>query len=340
MNSSEDISQLPLGWARSPQTTAALTPVALPYSSLAWFPEAEVPHGVPFDAIYQEHLSRLSHGFVLQNCSVQLRDYLLERGCQAAAMGAEAVLQLPWRGKRSVRELARRGRRHGAIRELAHTPANQYTLNQFVTDSARGQAPQLKHTARPTFDGTTRCFVLEEAANHWLGAITISMVTPTYAHVERLLRRQQAPVGVMEAIITEIANTLVGEGVTELSLGNIFPPVPELDPVFEEHRHSAELWRMSQLAFTLGRASKFAFNYEGLWRFKEKFSPTWRPLYLCATPRLSWATILGITQSIGYFSLAHHRTIGRFTWDRYPDIEILTPKNLNQNAPRQLTKNV
>jgi hypothetical protein len=112
----DSVTHLPLSWARTNIADPVFNVVRLPYTSPGWIPTAEIPHHYSFEQVYREHLRPLADGFVLQSCGLPLRDYLIGQGCQVAAMGAEAVLDLPWRGKRSVRELSRRGRRHGAAR--------------------------------------------------------------------------------------------------------------------------------------------------------------------------------------------------------------------------------
>jgi hypothetical protein len=170
---------------------------------------------------------------------------------------------------------------------------------------------QLKHTERSRFDSSTRCFAFTTSEQRWLGAITISSPGPEYAHCERLLRHRDAPVGIMEAIITALAEKLAAEGVQHLSLGTVTPvPAEEIDRIFKPHRHPEELWSRSRLAFGLGSALRFVYNAQGLWRFKNKFSPRWEPLYLCASPALSWATIAGVVQATGYFGLVREKLEG------------------------------
>jgi hypothetical protein len=304
------VSRLPLSWARTNATVPAFNLVRLPYSSPGWIPTAEIPHHYSFDQVYREYLSSLPNGFVLQSCSRHLRDYLIQQGCQAAPMGAEAVLDLPWRGKRSVRELARRGRRHGFVQEIKFSTQHHQKLAQLIRNTPSRQGVELKHTERSEFDESTRCFVFETTEQNWLGAITISTPAPDYVHTELILRHREAPVGIMEAIITAITTQLAQEGVQHFSLGTVTPlPAAESDEIFAAHRHPDELWTRSQLSFMLGRALKFALNAEGLWRFKDKFSPRWEPLYLCASPELSWATIAGLLQATGYFDLVLDRLL-------------------------------
>jgi len=298
------ISQLPRSWARTKSVKPVFNQVKLPFSALAWIPNAEIPHHYSFDQIYHQYLSSLEDGFVLQSCGLPLRDYLIKRGCQVAAMGAEAVLDLPWRGKRSLRALARRGRRNGIAREVACNETHQQKLTQLIRNAHARQGPLLKYTERAEFDAAARCFVFETAENQWVGAITLSMDAPNSYHTELLLRHPDAPVGIMEALITSIAEQLAAEGVSHLSLGSVTPlPVAESARIFVPHRHTHELWTRSQLTFRLGRMLNFAFNAEGLWQFKNKFSPRWQPLYLCASPRITWSTIIGLVSATGYFNV-------------------------------------
>jgi len=227
------------------------------------------------------------------------------------------VLDLPWRGKRSVRELARRGRRHGAVREIGWSHFHRHKLAHLTGQIPQRQGVQLRHTERSGFDAHTRLFVWETPEGSWLGAITLSTLNPQSVHTEMLLRHPQAPAGCMEALITAIAQQLTQEGVRHLSLGTVtLLPAAESDALFAAHRHPAELWTRSQLFFRLGRALGFAHNAEGLWHFKNKFAPRWEPLYLCAWPSLSWGTLLGLIQATGYAELVSSRLIERWQPNR------------------------
>ena len=304
------MSHLPLSWARTNIAKPILNQVKLPFTSSNWIPAAEIPHNTTFDELYREHLSHLPNGFVLQSCNLALRDYLLQQGSQSAPMGAEAILDLPWRGKKSVRELARRGRRHGTVREIELNRQHQFKLAQLRMEAPSRQAVQLRHTERADFDESTRCFVFETSEKKWLGAITLSSVNPTYFHTEMLLRHPKAPIGIMEALVTAIARELAQEDVRHLSLGNVTPlPPEEYEKIFGPHRRSNELWNHSHLAFWLGRKLNFAYNADGLWHFKNKFSPRWEPSYLCASTKLSWVMLAELIYEIGYVDLVWNRVL-------------------------------
>ena len=312
--------QLPLSWARTNTAAPKFNPVKLPLTSVQWVPLAEIPHGFSFEKLYQEYLQPKSNGFILQSVNVTTRDFLLQRGWQAAAMGTEAILDLPWKGKRSVRELARRGRRHGSIQEVENNRSNQVKLAQLKRYSPSRQGVQLKYTERPNFDRSTRLFVFETIEHKWLGAVSISSNTATAAHTELLLRHQEAPIGIMEALITFIAQQLTDEGFTQLSLGNVpVLPTEENTALFAQHRHPNELWLRSQLIFKLGQRFNFVYNAEGLWQFKNKFSPRWEPTYLVSSTRISWLVIAGLMQATGYLKLVQS-SLSKL-WPTFPKIK-------------------
>ncbi|MEM7119497.1 MAG: phosphatidylglycerol lysyltransferase domain-containing protein [Chloroflexota bacterium] len=319
-----NLSQLPLSWARTNTAVPTFNTVNLPLTSAEWIPLAEIPHDTSFEQLYQEHLRPLTNGVILQSVNVGLRDYLLQQGWYAAAMGAEAILDLPWRGKRSVRELARRGRRHGTIQEVENSHRNQAKLAKLMRRSPSRQGIQLKYTERPDFDDSTRLFVFATAEQQWLGAITISTNAASSAHTELLIRHQDAPTGIMEALITAITQQLADEGFIQLSLGNV-PPLPtaENDALFAQHRHPNDLWRRSQWMFKLGQRFNFAYSAKGLRRFKNKFSPRWEPLYLVASTRISWRMIAGLVQATGYLRLVQN-SLSKL-WPTLPTIQWRRP---------------
>jgi hypothetical protein len=196
------------------------------------------------------------------------------------------------------------------VREIELNHLHQSKLAQLRKEAPSRQGVQLRHTERADFDESTRCFVFETSAKKWLGAITLSIVNPTYFHTEILLRHPEAPTGIMEALVTAIAQKLTQEDVRHLSLGNVTPlPAEEFEKIFTPHRRSNELWNHSYLAFGLGRKLNFAYNADGLWHFKNKFSPRWEPLYLCASPKLSWVTVAGLIHAMGYVDLVWNRVL-------------------------------
>lgn len=95
-----------------------------------------------------------------------------------------------------------------------------------------------------------------------------------------------APVGLMDFLFTELLLHFKSEGYAEFSLGNA--PLSGL----EGHRHSQLSTRLGAFVYRHGR---HFYNFEGLRMFKEKFGPRWEPIFL-ATQRN--ANLVIITKDI------------------------------------------
>jgi lysylphosphatidylglycerol synthetase-like protein (DUF2156 family) len=44
----------------------------------------------------------------------------------------------------------------------------------------------------------------------------------------------------------------------------------------------------------IGRRLRFAYNYKGLYLFKNKFSPTWIDYYFCIKPKLTFYVLIKV----------------------------------------------
>ncbi|TFH38697.1 MAG: DUF2156 domain-containing protein, partial [Chrysiogenales bacterium] len=83
----------------------------------------------------------------------------------------------------------------------------------------------------------------------------------------------EAPEGIMEYLFIEILLWGKAQGYRWFSLG--MAPLSGL-----EARDLAPLWnRMGAFIFQYGEPF---YNFQGLWRYKEKFDPEWRPKYLAS----------------------------------------------------------
>ncbi|PKL74163.1 MAG: hypothetical protein CVV27_21900 [Candidatus Melainabacteria bacterium HGW-Melainabacteria-1] len=128
-----------------------------------------------------------------------------------------------------------------------------------------------------------RFFALIGQADNILGLVSLVPNGTHSWHTELLIRDPLAPVGVMEALIARVFETLRAEGATYWSLGEVpFHPTSEPDG-------------LKALALTrIGRSLESAYASHGLFQFKAKFQPTWRPVCLYGWPRLSWLTLAGL----------------------------------------------
>ena len=308
---------LPLSWARCEIVEPRFLMIRLPLSHRQWVPLADIPRKDTFARIYGEHLAALPGGFVIHGCNTAVSRFLLTEGCQVAQTGVEAVLKLEEgnMAKPSVVDLARRGGRWGKGMEVSSTAVNQRQLAQLAQSTAHGAKPQLQYAFRTQFDETTRGFVFVTPKSEWLAAITLSLMKPNYWHTELLLRKKDAPVGIMEALVTEISGRLCeegGEGETRWSLGMV-PFLSIADPLLEQScKNAFSIPCRSELILRVGRLLNFGFNYEGLFRFKDKFTPEWRPLYLCGKPNIPWPALIDLSIKSRHWQLLGHGVSGWF----------------------------
>jgi hypothetical protein len=311
MSSSPAILDLPLSWARTDRETPALRTLKLPLSRRVWAPCADIPADWAFQRIFEEQLQPLPGGFILQGCNETLARFVQEAGGQAAQVGVEAVLALASAGKPSVQELARRGRRWGDVRELAPTDANRARMAALWEATVHSDKPQLQCAFRTDFDANVRGFALVGPEGAWLGAATLSLMKPGYWHTELLLRREAAPVGVMEALILGIKARLRAEGGQWLSLGTV-PFVIAPDPL---HRDACrQPWHPAcrgRFIARAGRLLRFGYDYRGLYQFKAKFGPDWRPLYLCGWPDLPWRILPDLSWASRHLHLVGYSALRR-----------------------------
>jgi len=298
------LTALPLSWARTSATEATFNVVKLPFSRRNWISTANIPFDASFEQIYRQILRSQSTKFVIRGCNEDLSNYLTSQQCQAAQTGVEAVLNLqddPL-SKASLRELVRRGNHWGRVVEIPPTAKNRQKMALFVTETPYGAKPKLQYSFRTRFDPALRSFAFITPSGDWLGALSLSLMNCTDSHTELLLRRKNAPVGVMEALIAAVYEILKSEGSAQWSLGEV-PFVSGNGAVFEIPCSRVFTPSCQRIFLKLKRLINFGYNFEGLYRFKNKFSPEWKPLYLCGKPDLNWLILLDLSTKTRYLHL-------------------------------------
>lgn len=307
---------LPLSWARTQVTSPTLRTLQLPLSRRTWAPCADVPADWSFQQLFAHSLQPLPGGIILQGCNERLAHFIMTQGGQVAQVGAEAVLTVARPDKPSVLTLARRGLRWGQVAPIQPDAANQAKMRALWESTVHGTKPQLQCAFRTDFDASVRGFALVSPAGDWLGAMTLSQVKPGYWHTELLLRHQEAPVGVMEALVIEVKNRLLAEGQTWLSLGTV-PFVTLPDPLQRAGcRYPWQAACRGRVIARLGRLLRFGYNYRGLYAFKAKFGPAWQPLYLCGWPDLPWRILPDLSLASRHLHLVGYAAWQRLGWPR------------------------
>jgi len=296
------MNRLPLSWCRKEIEYPTFNTVQLPLSGLNWISTAEIPVQYSNQEFFNDLISDFPD-FVIRGVSSGSAKHLKDMGADLVRTGAEAVVDLyyPDGLKRSVLELARRGGRYGSVHEVPYSEFYVNKVSRLALDSTHAPEPKLSHLFRTGFEQSTRCFVMETEKGQWLGALTLSIQDESYAHTETILRRKNAPVGVMESLFVSVMSALKDEGYTHLSLGEVpFVSSDTSDTVPELSGSYAK-----ELIFRSKRLLKHSFNYKGLYDFKNKFGPEWKSVYLAAKPAISWRLLIDL-----YFqSRLHHLSV-------------------------------
>ncbi|NTV63990.1 MAG: DUF2156 domain-containing protein [Oscillochloris sp.] len=284
---------LPLSWARGSADPPQLAIRQLPLSRLHWVAQADLPFGWSFERVYHEHLTTLS-GALIRGCSPSLAGFLQHHGWEVARVGMEAIVDLEGEGlqRRSVVKMVKQARHHGAAREVAWSTQAAAQLREFAARARYAGRPQLRDLFRNEFTPGTRLFVFDREDDRWQGAILLSVANRSTVVTELMLRLPEAPGGVMESLFACAGARLRTEGVRQLSLNEA--------PFF----HLGEGLRPNEwLISAVGRQMGGAYNAVGLQRFKAKFAPHWRPVYLCARPRLSLLALTDLFAASGCLRL-------------------------------------
>lgn len=285
---------LPLSWRQQAQVLRPdFRVLSLSLGSLraptAWVTFADIPAGLCLPktaALLQAYLQAQNlERWVIRGVHPRFFEAL---PVEAALTGREALLDLhnPYHVHRpAIRALARRGLRHGQIIAVdLHRPEDlspflqgaYRRLKQRVT--ARYEVP-LIHMYRRQVLQSDRLWVFQDhSQGQLLGAISVIASGPGAWHTEVLMRDPEAPVGIMEALVQRVFEDLRQEHQRYWSLGEV-PFYPTAPPQGLKAR----------AIVTTGQHIEFAYRARGLFHFKEKFQPLWRPVYLCGSPRLYWS---------------------------------------------------
>ena len=297
--------KIPLSWSHKEIECPKFHWVKLPLSGLPWVHNAEIPAGYSMEDLCKKLESSFPKGFLLRGCSSDLAGYLNKKGYEIIRTGAQGVVNLDNLDKvtKSVSDLVTRGSRWGLVNEIPLAEANRKRVSQFIDQTPYGSKPHLNYLFNNTFDSNTRCFVMGSSEDKWLGVLTVSLSGEYSCHTEMILRNKNAPVGVMELLLFSVMKILKDEGYKQLSLGEVPFVTPE---AMEENNVEITIKKSLQehLLFKSGHLLQYAFNYKGLFDFKNKFDPTWRPVYICATPKLPFVSLFDLFYKTGYFRLS------------------------------------
>ena len=252
-----------------------------------WICATRVPYGKTVEETFDQIFSQLPDSDLLfDGCTNENKVFLKSYGFNAITFGREAIIDLSKNEfqKKSLKELIKRGKRHGSVVEIKYSEDSEKKLQKFFVQTSHGREPRLRNLFATAFKPYHRLFVLKKDES-WISAIMLSFKHEKFMQTELILRNAKAPVGVMEALMSGILIQLKKEGIDFWSLG----AVPFID-------YDSKFLSLSWFLNSIGRRIKFAYNYRGLFNFKNKFNPIWQPYYLYYNNRLNPIQIFQLAQ--------------------------------------------
>ncbi len=281
-NHENNSGHLPLSWVNN-LDAVLIKRVKLFKKFSYWIPLSETNS---FTALKLE-LDKLNcdNNIIVRGCSIHVIKGLFGRyNKQQMLYGKEAVLSFykDHFNKKSLKQLIKRGLRHGNVDKIEYSADSVLKLNELKLNTIHSNEPQLKNLYIDFFHPSLDLFVFIDNEKKWIGAVTISKNSPEKLHTELLLRHKDAPIGVMEALIFKVYQHYQNSEFSELSLGEV--------PFTLSKIKSINFWNRIKIIIA-GKIVRNAYNFEGLFKFKNKFDPEWNDIYLIGIPKVYFSDI-------------------------------------------------
>ena len=289
---------LPLSWAKTNILDPVYRTLALPLTGVQWVTYADLPEGYALSAVRKDLDTLFPEGFLVRGCSKKTAGFFGQEGCAILRTGAEAVLHLQ-NGhfeKKSLRKLLHQAEKKGRMVEMSLNDGNRSRLKELQGQTRHGSKPQLAHVFRTYPFETCRCFALLSLTDELLAAVTLTVRDDSVVHTELMLKRDNSPPGIMELLLAEVFGKLREEGFCEWSLGEV--PFYHLG----EKRDAGFSVEEKGIALT-AELCRGAYDFRGLFYFKNKFGPEWRDVYLYSRRGISLLTLADLAIRIGYTGL-------------------------------------
>jgi len=292
---------LPLSWTKAALARPVYRHRLLHYSGTSWVTFADLPFRYTLSDVQADLEARFPGGFLVRGCCHSAAVFLSRKGGGVLKTGAEALLdpRNGHLGKRSLSALVRQAGKKGTTVEVPLDDDNLLRLSELRREGRHGSKPQLEHVFRTVPCSRCRCFAFVSGNGSWLAAMTVTMRDERCAHTELMVKRAESPACVMEGLVAGVFSRFGEEGVREWSLGE----VPFLSS--RSSRRSGSRPEDLLLAVTAG-VSRHVYDADGLYRFKNKFTPRWRDVYLCASRGLSLQTLVDLAVETRYARLLAH----------------------------------
>lgn len=288
------LNQLPLSWIHTTKSIST-NHIKLGYS-IYWIYYCKISNISCISEFLDSFSKKPKTNFIIRGCNQEISKYLIQLKFNSLIIGKEAIIDLyknPF-SKKSLKELVKRGLKYGTVKEIKLSENSINNLDELNSHSAHSNEPQLKYLFINKFIPETRLFAFIDAEGIWQGAILISNNSPNKIQTELLLRRRSATNGTMETLIYFIYQVLRKENFTEWSLGEV---------PFIVNPENLHFLSKPYIINKIGRMLKYAYNYEGLYFFKNKFATRWENVYLCAKPKVKFRHIIMLSIRSNLLSL-------------------------------------
>jgi hypothetical protein len=287
---------LPLSWVISKKIKKSSVSIYLPVSGCKWISLLNLNNTNELSEFFEQLKRKKNYIIRGIHKSNLTSKYIIT--------GSEAVLNLnsdKHFRKKSIIELIKRGYKQGKTFKLVYSNETRILLSEFIKNTKHYSEPKLRYLYRTEYDETAELYVFSSSSDiynidNWLGAITLSLNDTGKAHIELLLRNRKAKNGVMEALIYDIFEELRNRDFEKLSLG-------EVPFVFQ----NTKLNFLSVIVFLIGRSLPFAYNYKGLFNFKNKFLPEWENVYLIYSTKFILIALAEIFIKTNLLSLTFYK---------------------------------
>ncbi len=239
--------------------------------------------------------------FIIRGCNSNTSKVLEQKGFSSLLVGYEAIIDLsdnPFT-KKSLRELIKRGNKYGSVTKLRFSIKNRDKLEIFQKQATHGQKPQLKNLFQMSFEENNFLYAFVDENKNWLGAILVSQNSEDKLHTELLLRKKNAPVGIMEKLVEAVFLDSEKMGFKKLSLGE----VPFIKDIYKNGNSK------SKILYIMGNLLNFSYNHKGLYQFKNKFNPSWEKVYICASKKVTFYNLFFILIHSNFHRLVMHNII-------------------------------
>ncbi len=270
---------LPLSWALTSSNNFRNEFTKHHFNNLTWVPFRTLETKAHFYNFITQQTLHSSKDVIIRGCNKYHVEELSKQGFTSTKIGMEAILETSANHfeKKSLNSLIKRGLRYGNVYQKPYSYKVAKQFNEFRKKTVHSHKPQLKNLFQTDFTPNNLLYVFQSKTNEWLGAILLSVNSNEKLHTELILRKKNAPTGIIEAIIKNIFEDAKKNGFTKVSLGEV-PFVLKKNTKIDNYR--------VYFAIKLGSLFKFAYNYKGLYNFKNKFTPKWEFVYISVKPKL------------------------------------------------------